>query len=147
MEKLRYIGRGMVIKLLLEDGIAEKLTYDYETKQILKEGVPMHLKIESMEFTLVHPCEVTPEVYRDACYFWAIKNTPKPPLELDLVSEKIIQYIDNKPEFTTSEIIENCLALKLVDTRTKSLEMKIAKLLKDQGYTQKRNAKYRYWSK
>jgi hypothetical protein len=140
-----------IIKYLLE---SEKLyfdvtlfSYDYSTKQILYEGYVLDVKVEAIDFALKTERNLRWQDFRDAVYYFAKMNTPKPEKPPDIVTEYVARWLEqNKPEkITTLELIEKAFAHKPVALTQRSLETRVGRALRELGWIRKKTATHRYW--
>lgn len=145
----KRIGTTMATLLLIEDGTAESLTYDFTTKRILLDGEVLEPKLFRVEFGVAHFAEISVEELQTALYGLARKNSPKPELEIDRLAEHIRTWLkeNKKLKVTTSQIITECLGGKLLDLTKRGLEMRIASTLTDLGYRKCTSMGKRYWTK
>ncbi len=145
----RRIGTTMAILLLIEDGTAEHLTYDFATKRILLNGEVVEPKLQRSEFGVAHFVEISIEDFKSALYTLARKKSPKPEVGTDTLTEHIQDWLKHykKERVTIPEIITNCLGGKLLDLTKKGLEIRIGTVLTDLGYRRCASQGKRYWTK
>lgn len=149
MTKLARISRTMAIMFLIEDGIADRLTYDYATQRFKLDGECAEPKMLASEFGMSRSIEISVKDFQDALYYLARKNTPKPELSEDTLSFYISNWLTeiSRKKVTIAQVITECLGGRLIDLTRKGLEMRIASVLSDLGFSKHRTNKGSVWVK
>jgi hypothetical protein len=145
MGKPKNMSTCEIMQVLVDKGIAKTLSYDYETGRILRDGQEVEPKLEALHFIYTWNYKANLKDYQDALYYWARQNTPKPENVMSELHETISQYLANKNEVTTSELLSKCLKLSLTDKYRRRWEMQVAKVMKDLKWNKYRTSNKRVW--
>lgn len=147
MAKPKRMSTCEIMQVLEDNGVAQRLSYDYDTSCILKDGQAIEPKLEALHFIRIWNCNATVEDYQNAMYYWARQNSPKPNEIHDEVQDTICQYVADKEEVTTTEILNKCLKIPVAHSRRRRWEMKVARVMKELGWTKYRTSHKRSWIK
>jgi hypothetical protein len=147
-KNLSVIG---IIKFLIESDTQfyeiNDFSFDYSTKQILYHEKEFEPKLECIDFCLKSERNCNWQDFRDAVYYFARMNTPKPIDSQTVLEEYIQEWLEAKKpsRVSTLELIRQLFSDKPVVFTQRSLETRVGKALRNLGWKKSRTNSSRFW--
>jgi len=123
--------------------------YDYDTKRITYKDEDFKPKLESLEFKVAFDYNFKFIEFNDVIYYLAMKNTPEPEKEVDILTQPILEWLEkSKLTVTTNrDIILQALGGKTLNLTNRQLEMRVSGVLKGLGWRKSRRSSGVLWIK